>query len=147
MWDAEIITRFGGSYFKYRGEGSQIFLDCFGGAVGQGVVRGVVSCVCGRGSQIQGGLSGRVSSEVSPDVCMAEGSQMQKCRMCVWARVRRSRGWLSGLRWSHVYMGECSQIQGELLGRVSCQVSFDVCMGECTQIFWIPFGGQQVSSM
>ena len=31
-----------GSYFKYRGEGSQIYWIRFGGAVGQGVVRGVV---------------------------------------------------------------------------------------------------------
>ena len=36
-------------------------------------------------------------------------------------------------------------------GRVPCEGSSDVqlvvCMGECTQIFWIRFGGQQVSSM
>ena len=34
---------------------------------------------------------------------------------------------------------------GGLSGRVSSEVSFDVqlvvCMGECTQIFWIRFGG------
>ena len=35
-------------------------------------------------------------------------------------------------------------------GRVSSEVSFDVqfvCMGECTHIFLIGFGGQPVSSM
>ncbi len=40
---------------------------------------------------------------------------------------------------------------GGLSGRVPSEGSFDVqlvvCMGECTQIFWIRFGGQQVSSM
>ena len=54
------------------------------------------------------------------------------------------------------YRGEGSQIfrirfGGGLSGRVSSEASFDVqlvvCMGECTQIFWIRFVGQQVSSM
>ena len=41
---------------------------------------------------------------------------------------------------------------GFLLGglppfEVSCDFHLVVCMGECTQIFWIPFGGQQVSSI
>ena len=45
-----------GSYFKYRGEDSQIFWIRFGG-----------------------GLPGRVSSEVTPDVCMGEGSQILIC--------------------------------------------------------------------
>ena len=38
-----------------------------------------------------------------------------------------------------------------LSGRVPSEEKSDVqlvaCMGECTQIFWIRFGGQQVSSM
>ena len=40
---------------------------------------------------------------------------------------------------------------GGLSGRVPSEGSSDVqlvvCMGECTQIFWVCFGGQQVSSM
>ena len=36
---------------------------------------------------------------------------------------------------------------GGLLGRVSSDVSSGVCMGEGSQIFWIRFGGEQVSSM
>ena len=56
-----------------------------------------------------GTLSGRVSSEVSSDVCLGEGSQIQ--------------GWLSG--------------------KVSSEVSSDVCMGECTHNCWIRFGGSR----
>ena len=43
-----------GSYFKYRGEGSQILWIRCGGAVTQGVVGAVVWCM-GEGSQIQEG--------------------------------------------------------------------------------------------
>ena len=50
-----------------------------------------------------GGLSGRLSSEVSSDMCMGEGSQIQGggcragcrlrcCLICVWVRARKSRG-------------------------------------------------------
>ena len=55
---------------------------------------------------VLGGLSGRVSFEVSFDVCLGEGSQ----------------------------------IQGGLSGRVSSEVSSDMCMGEGLQIVWIRFG-------
>ena len=74
------------------------------------------------------GLSGRVSSEVSSDVCLGEGSQIQgvllgvRCRlMCVWVRVRKSRE-LSGRVSSEVGMGEGSQIQGAVGSEVSSDV-------------------------
>ena len=38
-------------------------------------------------------------------------------------------------------------LAGGRSGRVLSDVQLVVCMGECTQIFWIRFGGQQVSLM
>ena len=38
-------------------------------------------------------------------------------------------------------------LPGTVSSDVSSDVQLEACMGECTQIFWICVGGQQVSSM
>ena len=66
-----------GSYFKYRGKGSQTFWIRFGGAVGQGVVLGprcrqMCVWVFSDSDSFWGGGVWQVLS----DVCMGEGSQI-----------------------------------------------------------------------
>ena len=120
-----------GSYFKYRGEGSQILWIRFGGGCRAGCrLRRRLICVWVRARKSRGGCWTPVSSEASSDVCLGEGSQIQwgavgpgvvwgvvcyvygwglanpgglsgrvsseaSSDVCVWVRVRRFRGWLS----------------------------------------------------
>ena len=70
------------------------------------------------------GLSGRVSSEVSSDVCSGEGSQIQG------GAVRQ--GVVRGVVL-------CMAQGSHLWGRVSSDVSSDVCMGEARKYCWIRF--------
>ena len=63
-----------GSYFKYRGKGSQIFWIRFGRAVWQGVVLGPRCCLIVYGcSQILIRFGGGGVGQVLSDVCMVEG--------------------------------------------------------------------------
>ena len=80
---------YSGSYFKYRGEGSQIFyLDSFWrGAVGQGVIPDVVWCSIGGAygwvyADFLDSFWGRVSSEVSFDVQLVVC--MGRCKDIFW---------------------------------------------------------------
>ena len=63
------------------------------------------------------------SSEVSSDVCMGEGSQIQG----------------GGLSW--VRVGDPGGLSGRVPSERSCDVQLVVCMGECTRILWICCGG------
>ena len=47
VWFSPNSFSYRGSYSKCRGEGSQIFWIRLGGAVGQGVVRGIIRCSIG----------------------------------------------------------------------------------------------------
>ena len=54
---------------------------------------------------------------------------------CVWVNVRR------------VFESLLGGLSGRVLFEVLSDAHLVVCMGECTQIVWICFGGPQVSSM
>ena len=92
-----------GSYFKYRGEGSQILWIRFGGGcrAGRRLMRRLI-CVWVRARKAGGG-------------CWT-GCRLRRRLMCVWVKVRRSSGGLSGRvsseASSDTCTGEGSQIQG-----------------------------------
>ena len=95
-----------GSYFKYRGEGSQIYWIRFGGAVGQGVVRGVVWRLVG---DVYGWVYKDFLDSFWGRGCRA-GCHL-RCRLtfiwsCVWAvwvSVRRSFGFV----FRNIYARKC----------------------------------------